>query len=475
MKKGKIFVSIAVAATLSLGALSGCVSNGVGIVSVELTNTSGLVDYYTITYTDGSTSQFTVTNGKDGEDGTYVKEVTLDDVLDTYKSIYGDIGFDEFCEKYLTIDSSSGANTALNSVLRSCFKVYASFTEMKSSGMGPHITTTTTTQWYTGSAVIYKMEEKYTYIVTNYHVVYDYSAASGTPTISENIWAYLYGSESTPVADSTASGGYTYDDYAIPCTYIGGSIDYDVAVIRAETADVLAVNPLAAPVSVTFDYYVGEEVYAVGNPDDGGLSVTKGIVSVDSDYCELAIDGTTTRSYRSIRTDVALTHGNSGGGLFNSSGELIGLNNAGDEDITSMNYAIPASAMTGVADGIIFYTNLDSSFKATKKVYLGITSQSLNSRYVYDSSTGNGYIKEDVTVASVESGGFGAALGLNVGDVIREATVNGTKYAVNRFFVLADLLLTVREGDSLTVTVERDGASVDLTAVVPASALQSVS
>lgn len=40
--------------------------DGIGIVSIELTGTSGLVDTYTITYTDGSTSSFNVTNGEDG-------------------------------------------------------------------------------------------------------------------------------------------------------------------------------------------------------------------------------------------------------------------------------------------------------------------------------------------------------------------------------------------------------------------------
>lgn len=44
--------------------------DGVGIQKIEKTNTEGLVDIYTITYTDGSTSTFTVTNGKDGEDAT---------------------------------------------------------------------------------------------------------------------------------------------------------------------------------------------------------------------------------------------------------------------------------------------------------------------------------------------------------------------------------------------------------------------
>lgn len=45
-------------------------TNGIGIASITKTGTNGLVDTYTITYTDGSTSNFTVTNGADGQDGT---------------------------------------------------------------------------------------------------------------------------------------------------------------------------------------------------------------------------------------------------------------------------------------------------------------------------------------------------------------------------------------------------------------------
>lgn len=48
---------------------NGSGADGIGIESIEMTETSGLVDIYTIYYTDGTTSTFTVTNGKDGEDG----------------------------------------------------------------------------------------------------------------------------------------------------------------------------------------------------------------------------------------------------------------------------------------------------------------------------------------------------------------------------------------------------------------------
>lgn len=56
--------------------------DGIGIVSIELTGTSGLVDTYTITYTDGSTSSFNVTNGEDGSgDIDSITNAELEEIL----------------------------------------------------------------------------------------------------------------------------------------------------------------------------------------------------------------------------------------------------------------------------------------------------------------------------------------------------------------------------------------------------------
>ncbi|MDE7076518.1 MAG: S1C family serine protease [Clostridia bacterium] len=465
MKK-KILASFAAAAALSLGVFSGCMfGSSVSVTSIQKTDSVGLVDYYTITYSNGTTSQFTVTNGRDGEngkDGTDAQDVTAQDVYETYKKVYSDdkMTFMEFCEKYLSVNNNSTA--ALNSVLRSCMKVYTAFHESRFSDK---------LSMYCGSAVIYKMETDYTYIVTNYHVVYDSKAVDSK--VSNEISAYLYGSESGPVLNDTETG-LVYDDYAIKCKYIGGAINYDVAVIRANTADVLKVNPQAVPVTVSYDYSVGENTYAVGNPDDGGISVTEGIVSVDSDYVTLSIDGNE-RSYRSIRTDTALTHGNSGGGLFNMQGELIGLNNAGDSDITSMNYAIPASIMTGIADGVIYY-NTRNGIKYTSRTLLGVTSQAENSRFVYDGATGGGYIRENVVIKTVNDKGpdkvtnsLANDLGLKVGDIITAVTVNGKKYEIIRQYQIADLLLNVRASDTIKIDYTRDGQAKETqeTAVRP--------
>ena len=443
MKK-KIIAGTLTAALLSLGVLAGCTNEAVGISAIEKSGSVGLVDYYTITYTDGTTSQFTVTNGKDGADA---QEVTAEDVYATYKQVYNDdeLTFAQFCDRYLSVNDNSAA--ALNACLRSCLKVYSVFSE-RTYTYGP-----VKPACYCGSGVVYKMEEDFTYFVTNYHVVYDYSAV-GSTKISTEISAYMYGSESAPDLNS-AGTAYEYDDYAISCQYIGGSIDYDVAVIRAKTEDVLKINPQVVPVAVNLEYNVGDNTFAVGNPGDLGLSVTEGIISVDSEYTTLAIDNVK-RSYRSIRTDTALTHGSSGGGLFNMAGELIGLNNSGSTSTESMNYAIPASILKGVADGVIHYYNANGAV-GYYKTQLGIRSVSNNSRYVYDADTGKGRITEDVTVTEVTAGSLASSLGLQVDDVIRSVTVNGETTEITRQFQIADLLLSVRAGDKIRVGYERDG------------------
>lgn len=65
-------------------------TNGVGISSIDKTATAGLVDTYTITYTDSSTSTFTVTNGADGVGIVSIDKTATVDLVDTYTITYTD-------------------------------------------------------------------------------------------------------------------------------------------------------------------------------------------------------------------------------------------------------------------------------------------------------------------------------------------------------------------------------------------------
>ena len=248
---------------------------------------------------------------------------------------------------------------------------------------------------------------------------------------------------------------YLESDYGIEMELIGAEASADLAVLRVPTASLKAINPDVKAVELADEYHVGETVFAIGNTNDGGISVTEGIVSVDNEYISLDID--TVRSYRSIRIDAYSNHGNSGGGLFNAAGKLIGINNAGG-DFEHENYSIPIAIVKGMADNLIhYYEDGNPETKDAYNIKLGITIVEANSKFVLNASTGFGKIETDVVVTGVS--GIAQGLGLVANDVVDYIKVNGNKFVIDRNFDVGDVLLTVRAGDSIVVGYQRAGDS----------------
>ena len=430
------------------------------VTSIAKTSSDGLDDTYTVCYSDGTTGNFTVSNGADGVDA--------QELYEKYKEETGeDLTYAQFLEKYLSVDNADTASV-INYCLQSCLKIYTEFIETSySQGMWGQISVTSDTAVYTGSAVIYDINtisDGYTYLVTNYHVVYDNNAnpdKNGGTKVARRIYGYLYGSESTPVSQGKGTDGYTqysYGDYGIALEYVGGSVENDIAVLRVKTDDIKAVNENIKAVELADGYYVGETAIAIGNPEGSGLSVTQGIISTENENISLNIDGTL-RSYRSLRIDTALYSGNSGGGLFNAEGKLIGITNAGDGSDQNINYAVPLEIVTGVADNIIYYANDgDDSTSGLNSVTFGVTVTTSDAKYVYDASLGYGKISESVNVQSVTTGSIAEKIGITSGDVIKAVIVNGEQEDVLRSFDLSDIAMTLRSGDKIQFVVERDGA-----------------
>lgn len=181
----KIAITLLSLLTVGCFVFSGCSeSDARGISSIQKTATNGLVDTYTVYYTDGTTSTFEVTNGEngtDGEDGKNGENVTIEAVYEQYKQEYGEISYADFLALYMTFENND--YTVIGDCLRSSAKVYTEFTEVSYiyRPMGG-VSTTTSTSIYTGSSVIYHIDEDYTYFITNYHVVYN---ANATSKISE--------------------------------------------------------------------------------------------------------------------------------------------------------------------------------------------------------------------------------------------------------------------------------------------------
>lgn len=454
----KISFTLAFILIFACTIFSGCTMLQVSVVSIEKTSSTNSVDVYTITYSDGSTSTFTVTNGKDGTNAT---SITVSDLFEEYKAQYGDITYDEFLKLYLATGTDDSAT--INKTLQSSLKFYSEF----------YTTTTTSSMWggasqkksvsvSSGSGVIYKIDDSsdgYVYVLTNYHVVYSSSANSDNGSnLARKVYGYLYGSESEPTqTSSTDENGYVkynYGDYAISFEYVGGAIEYDLAVLRAKKTDVFAINQNVKAITFADSYYVGETAYAIGNAEDEGISVTKGIVSVDNEYITLDIDGTS-RQYRSIRIDTALYEGNSGGGLFNKYGQLIGITNAGDKTDENINYAIPVQIVKNVVENILDYYD-GSTASTVKKFTFGITVSSTDSKYVYDAVSGYGKIKETINIQSVSADSVAQTIGLKAGDVINAITINGKTHAVDRYFEIGDLSLAIRTNDTISITYVRD-------------------
>lgn len=446
--------------------LTAC-SNAISIKSIEKTDTSGLVDTYTIYYSDGSTYEFEITNGangvngKNGINGKDGKDISIRDIYDEYIREYGDITFEDFLDKYLDYMVSDNS-LAINSSLRSCLQIYSEFT-------------TTTNYYYNtkdyvtvnaiersgGSAVVYKVDTDYTYILTNYHVVYNKSAnADSEGGIAYKIIGYVYGSEGSVVATNTKDdNGYDIYDYgntAIPLEYIGGAVEYDIAILRTPTSTIKAINDGVVSVEFASEYHVGETAIAIGNPEGKGISASEGIISVDSEFISLNIDGAA-RSYRSVRIDTAIYAGSSGGGLFNTKGELIGITNAGNSSDESINYAIPVSIVKPVVENIMY--NYSGTRTTVHKVTFGVTVTVNNTKYQYDQDTGYGRVIEDIVVTNIADGSIASTLGLQAGDILKSIGINNKTYLLDRYFELGDISLMVRNGDKLSIGYNRDGVA----------------
>ena len=319
-----------------------------------------------------------------------------------------------------------------------------------------------------GSGVIFKLRENDTtataYIVTNYHVVYDSEYNTG---ISNCIYVYPYGArEGFTKGDDTDGDGYIeteagdFTGDGIKASFVGGAMDYDIAILKVDSSEYLKKSAATEATFGSSDTLtIGEKAFAIGNAKGLGISVTSGVVSVDSENIAMtSTDGKRTVSYRVLRTDAAINHGNSGGGLFNAQGELIGITNAKSvaDETDNMGYALPITQVRYLLDNILENAVNDENGYALRawlgvEAYIDASTASLVDKKLQ--------IKEDIVISSVLAGSdAGAANGkLKVGDKLLAITVHGTETPLQRRYQLNDLLLTVRKGDTVSVKVLRDG------------------
>ncbi len=355
-----------------------------------------------------------------------------------------------------SVESQVAASTK---ALLSTVSVYATFNYRYQSGFGGLGGYTTGTGTSAGSGVIYKLDKTKgeAYIITNYHVVYDVSSID-EGNISRDIEIYLYGQEDRDNGRSTSG------KYAIDATFVGGSMVYDIALLKVEASEILMnSNATAVEFADSDAVSVLDYAIAIGNPEMEGISATVGFINVDSEYIVMSmLDGSGYFEIRVMRTDAAVNSGNSGGGLFDIYGRLIGIVNAKscDSSIDNMGYAIPSNLVKSVVDALIEYCD-ESDSEVLYRPIVGITVRVEGMYTSLDTASGKIIKGEVIAVDSVSSGSLAEGK-LQSGDIISSLTINGVTYEATRRHHVTEVMINARAGDTVIFGIIRGDKALEV-------------
>ena len=437
-----------------------------GIVSASINEDGELI----VLYRDGTQQSLGVVVGKDGKNGTNgidgkdgkdgengTNGADGKDGKDGKDGVNGADGADGKDGSLVITGGESSIPTAIAKAIRSTVSIVCKFEGTASQGGSRPSTQTYSSS---GSGVIYEMnkDQGNAFIITNFHVVYD--ASSNTQNgVSDDICVYLYGSEA--------------DSQAIEATFVGGSLYYDIAVLSIEGSEILKASDACSVTTANSDAVsVGESAIAIGNAKSYGLSASSGIISVDSEYIDmLGADGTTQISPRVLRVDTAINAGNSGGGLFDGNGNLLGIVNAKivDTSVENIGYAIPSNVAVAVAENILDYC-YGTTNERVQRALLGVTVISSDSHAVYNATTGRTTIEETVSIYEISSGALADGV-LQVGDVLVSVTINDQAVSITRQHHIIDRMLDARVGDTVLFNLLRDGVEESVSITITAECL----
>ena len=276
-----------------------------------------------------------------------------------------------------------------------------------------------------GSGVIYTADG---YIITNYHV------------ISSAVENAQYGS----IADGTTLQVYLASDpeTGVDATVVGYDASADIALLKIDRTGLPAVE-----IGDSDKLTVGQKTIAIGSP--GGLeymgSVSQGIVS----GLNRSITTESGVQMNLIQTDAAINPGNSGGALLDSTGKLIGINNAkmSGTDYDGIGFAIPVNEVVDICDRLIHQ-------EGTQQAYLGVT---INTYYTAEQLQMWGY-PSGVVVYSVADNSPAAEAGIQAGDII--CKINDT--AITSYASMISEKNKYNSGDTIKLTIFRNRQSQEV-------------
>jgi len=251
------------------------------------------------------------------------------------------------------------------------------------------------------------------------------------------------------IEDSTSIKVTVEDGTEYTATLVGTDSKSDIAVIKID-----ATGLTAATIGDSDKLAVGDTAVVIGNPlGTLGGTVTNGIISATDR--ELTINN---EAMNLIQTNAAINSGNSGGGLFDAQGDLIGIVNAKDSGTTStgatiegLGFAIPINDAMDVAQQLM------SNGYVADRATLGV--------YVTTLTEDQGNYKAGVYVTDLISGGGAEKAGIKAYD--RITAVDGE--SVSTYQELSKILKTHAVGDTVKLTIVRDDKEMDIDVTLGAS------
>jgi S1-C subfamily serine protease len=254
------------------------------------------------------------------------------------------------------------------------------------------------------------------------------------------------------------------NDDTLKATLVGSDPSTDIALLKVD-ASARALTPLALADSDRIE--VGDAVVAIGNPFGLERTVTSGIVSA----LQRAVRAPNGYSIdHVIQTDAPINHGNSGGPLLNTRGEVIGVNSqietggSGDGNV-GIGFAVPSNTVKTVIAQLLASGKVEHA-------YLGVSAVEITS------DVANSFrlpVSKGLVIQTVSAGSGAAGAGLKAGD--EQVVIAGESFrmggdvivaadgkAVSTIDELRDVIAAHKPGDKIQLKLYR-GDSVKVVTV----------
>jgi S1-C subfamily serine protease len=260
------------------------------------------------------------------------------------------------------------------------------------------------------------------------------------------------------VVEGATSVEVVIDENTVEGTVMGTDEIHDLAIVKVDASAVAGITPLQLGDSSSVQ--AGEMAIAIGSPYGLTDTVTVGVVS--------GLNRSINDLTGMIQTDATLNPGNSGGPLLNDQGEIIGINTAietnGMGGMTNIGFAIPSNTVKNVLADLIAGNEIT-------RPWLGISGIALTSPMAekLNLSVDQGvYVVTVMADSPAESAGLigggydGTGSPLSGGDVI--TAVDGK--IVSSVSDISNYINTKKVGNTVTLTVLRDGSQITLQATL---------